>query len=120
MSMTYLSSLVEHFSRSDLQRSWATQARRVRRPMNSHSTASVEIQTSQQPVPFIPPPGYYSEVMATDSSAMYPMYVPPYSMSNTPQLSMRDPRRFQNIYSKGALVGLGDARKEGLEFLGPL
>uniref|UniRef100_W6NGK4 Protein F20G2.6, isoform a n=2 Tax=Haemonchus contortus TaxID=6289 RepID=W6NGK4_HAECO len=83
--------------RSDLQRGWATQARRVRRPMNSHSTASVEIQTSQQPVPFIPPPGYYSEVMATDSSAMYPMYVPPYSMSNTPQLSMRDPRRFQGL-----------------------
>ncbi|KAK6055000.1 hypothetical protein COOONC_07494 [Cooperia oncophora] len=42
--------------------------------MNSHSTASVEIQTTQHPVPFIPPPGYYSEVMATDSSAMYPMY----------------------------------------------
>ncbi|RCN49194.1 hypothetical protein ANCCAN_04767 [Ancylostoma caninum] len=84
-------------SRSDMQRGWATQARRSRRTTISHSTASVEIQTSQHPVPFIPPPGYYSEVMATDTSAMYPMYVPPYAMTSTPPLSMRDPRRFQGI-----------------------
>ncbi|KAK5965809.1 hypothetical protein GCK32_006951, partial [Trichostrongylus colubriformis] len=43
-------------SRSDLQRGWATQIRRTRRPMNSHSTASVEIQTSHHSGPIIPPP----------------------------------------------------------------
>uniref|UniRef100_A0A158P877 Uncharacterized protein n=1 Tax=Angiostrongylus cantonensis TaxID=6313 RepID=A0A158P877_ANGCA len=84
-------------SKANGRRGWTTRARRLGRTSTSHSTASVEIQTSQAPVPFTPPPGYYSEVMVTDTSAMYPMYVPPYSMNTTPQLSMRDPRLFQGL-----------------------
>ncbi|VDM54921.1 unnamed protein product [Angiostrongylus costaricensis] len=84
-------------SKANARRGWATRARRLRRTSASHSTASVEIQTSQAPVPFTPPPGYYSEVMVTDTSAMYPMYVPPYPINTTPQLSMRDPQLFQGL-----------------------
>lgn len=38
------------------------------------------------------PPSYYAEVMATNSSALYPVYVPPYA---APLMSLRDPRQFQ-------------------------
>lgn len=40
------------------------------------------------------PPSYYAEVMATDSSALYPVYVPPYA---APLMSLRDPRQFQGL-----------------------
>ncbi|ETN73852.1 hypothetical protein NECAME_04245 [Necator americanus] len=106
-------------SRSDMQRGWATQARRSRRTMTTQSTASVEIQTTQHPVPFIPPPGYYSEVMATDSSAMYPMYVPPYAMNSTPPLSMRDPRRFQSaeLKRRSSRQSMAQCRSQGTNAL---
>uniref|UniRef100_A0A1I7U281 Leucine-rich repeat extensin-like protein 3 n=2 Tax=Caenorhabditis tropicalis TaxID=1561998 RepID=A0A1I7U281_9PELO len=40
------------------------------------------------------PPSYYAEVMATSSSALYPVYVPPYA---APLMSLRDPRQFQGL-----------------------
>ncbi|UMM31562.1 hypothetical protein L5515_005709 [Caenorhabditis briggsae] len=40
------------------------------------------------------PPSYYAEVMATNSSALYPVYVPPYA---APLMSLRDPRQFQGL-----------------------
>uniref|UniRef100_A0A1I7XIV1 Ras-GEF domain-containing protein n=1 Tax=Heterorhabditis bacteriophora TaxID=37862 RepID=A0A1I7XIV1_HETBA len=88
-----------NFSRNEMQRNWAAQPQRIRRPVNvsMNSTTSVEIQTnSHPPASFVSPPGYYSEVMVTDSSAMYPVYVPPYSTTqSSPLMSLRDPRRFQ-------------------------
>ncbi|KAJ1372311.1 hypothetical protein KIN20_034441 [Parelaphostrongylus tenuis] len=84
-------------SKANVRRGWTTRARRLQRTSTSHSTVSVEIQAGQSPVPITPPPGYYSEVMVTDTSAMYPMYVPPYSINTTPPLSMRDPRHFQGL-----------------------
>ncbi|CAI5451146.1 unnamed protein product [Caenorhabditis angaria] len=40
------------------------------------------------------PPSYYAEVMSTDASALYPVYVPPYA---APLMSLRDPRQFQGL-----------------------
>ncbi|CAI2353042.1 unnamed protein product [Caenorhabditis sp. 36 PRJEB53466] len=58
--------------------------------ISCHNHCNAHSQNTSNPSP----PSYYAEVMATSSSALYPVYVPPYA---APLMSLRDPRQFNGL-----------------------
>ncbi|CAD6198937.1 unnamed protein product [Caenorhabditis auriculariae] len=82
-------------SRSDQRRSRNQEFRSTLTTLSVESVVEMPGSTSNSTsYPQPNPPGYYSEVMTTETSAVYPVYVPPYA---APLMSLRDPRQFNGL-----------------------